>query len=45
MDVPEWREAYNANLPEVTRFFAELGQNQQLFAKYKALGPGPEYAS
>lgn len=27
MDTPEWREAYNAMLPEVTRFYAELGQN------------------
>ncbi|MBV6408831.1 MAG: Oligopeptidase A [Rhodocyclaceae bacterium] len=44
MDVPEWREAYNANLPEVTRFFAELGQNQHLFAQFKALKAGPDYA-
>jgi len=36
-DVPEWREAYNANLPEVTRFYSELGQNLKLFAKYKAM--------
>ena len=44
MDVPEWREAYNANLPEVTRFFAELGQNQHLFAQFKALKAAPGYA-
>jgi oligopeptidase A len=44
MDVPEWREAYNANLPEVTRFFAELGQNQRLFAQFKAIKAGPGYA-
>ncbi len=44
MDVPEWREAYNANLPEVTRFFAELGQNQHLFAQFKALKASPGYA-
>lgn len=43
MDVPEWREAYNANLPEVTRFFAELGQNQHLFAQFKALRASPGY--
>ncbi|MBI4988424.1 MAG: M3 family metallopeptidase [Rhodocyclales bacterium] len=43
MDVPEWREAYNANLPEVTRFFAELGQNQHLFAQFKALKDGPGF--
>ncbi|MBV6476952.1 MAG: Oligopeptidase A [Rhodocyclaceae bacterium] len=44
MDVPEWREAYNANLPEVTRFFAELGQNQKLFDQFKALKASPGYA-
>jgi oligopeptidase A len=44
-DVPAWREAYNAMLPEVTRFFAELGQNLALFEKYKALAASPEYAT
>jgi oligopeptidase A len=44
-DVPEWREAYNAMLPEVSGFFAELGQNLALFAKYKALSESPEYAT
>ncbi|GAB1392458.1 M3 family metallopeptidase [Rhodocyclaceae bacterium] len=43
-DVPEWREAYNAMLPEVTRFYAELGQNQALYEKYKALAASPAYA-
>ncbi|MBA3902911.1 MAG: oligopeptidase A [Rhodocyclaceae bacterium] len=41
MDVPAWREAYNANLPEVTRFFAELGQNLALFRKFKAIKESP----
>jgi len=40
MDTPEWREAYNAMLPEVTRFYAELGQNLKLFEKYKAIRNG-----
>ncbi len=44
-DVPEWREAYNAMLPEVTRFYAELGQNLALYEKFKALAAGPEYAT
>ena len=44
-DVPAWRDAYNEMLPEVTRFFAELGQNLALFQKYKALRNSPEYAS
>ncbi len=42
-DVPPWREAYNAMLPEVSSFFADLGQNLALFAKYKALAEGPEF--
>ncbi len=44
-DVPAWREAYNEMLPEVTRFYAELGQNLALFQKYKALAASPEYAT
>ena len=43
-DIPEWREAYNGMLPEVSRFFAELGQNLKLFSKYKAIHEGDEYA-
>ena len=45
MDVPQWREAYNANLPEVTRYFSELGQNLRLFEKFKAIKAGAEYAT
>jgi oligopeptidase A len=44
-DVPAWREAYNALLPEVTRFYAELGQNLALFDKYKVLAASPEYTT
>ena len=44
-DVPAWREAYNEMLPEVSRFYAELGQNLKLFEKYKALRAGAEYAT
>jgi len=44
-DVPAWREAYNEMLPEVSRFYAELGQNLKLFEKYKALRDSPEYAT
>jgi oligopeptidase A len=36
-DVPPWREAYNALLPDVSSFYAELGQNLALFAKFKQL--------
>ena len=45
LDTPPLREAYNASLPRVTQYFTELGQNQQLFEKYKALRASPEYAS
>ena len=44
-DIPAWREAYNGMLPEVSRFFAELGQNLKLFAKYKAMRESAEYAT
>ena len=44
-DIPPWREAYNAMLPEVSSFYAELGQNLALFAKYKALHQSAEFAN
>ncbi|MBL8486751.1 MAG: M3 family metallopeptidase [Rhodocyclaceae bacterium] len=44
-DVPPWREAYNAMLPEVSGFYADLGQNLALFAKIKALRASPEFAA
>jgi len=45
MDTPEWREAYNTMLPEVTRFYAELGQNLKLFEKYKTIRNGAGFAT
>ena len=44
-DVPAWREAYNEMLPEVSRFYSELGQNLKLFDNYRALKSGPAYAT
>ncbi len=44
-DVPPWREAYNAMLPEVSSFYADLGQNLALFAKIKLLAAGPEFSA
>ena len=44
LDTPPLREAYNANLPKVTQYFTELGQNPQLFEKYKALRSSAEFA-
>jgi oligopeptidase A len=45
LDSPELREAYNENLPKITQFYAELGQNLALFHKYKALAASAEFAS
>jgi oligopeptidase A len=43
-DVPAWREAYNEMLPEVSRFYAELGQNLKLFEKYRALRESGQFS-
>ncbi len=45
MDSPELREVYNANLPKITVYYAELGQNAALFARFKALRASPGYAA
>jgi oligopeptidase A len=42
-DIPPWREAYNALLPEISSFYADLGQNLALFSKYQALAAGPAF--
>jgi oligopeptidase A len=44
-DVPEWREAYNAHLADVTRYYSELGQNIALYEKTRALKQSPAYAA
>ncbi|MDR9435338.1 MAG: oligopeptidase A [Thiohalophilus sp.] len=38
------REAYNACLPKLSDYATELGQNEQLYAAYKAIADSPEYA-
>jgi oligopeptidase A len=43
MDSAELREAYNANLPKITKYWTELGQNLELFEKYKALRAAREF--
>lgn len=45
MDTPPLREAYNANLPKISQYWTELGQNLKLFAKYRELKNSPAYAS
>ncbi len=45
LDSPELRAAYNQNLPKVTQFWTELGQNLALFEKYRALRASKEFAA
>ena len=44
MNSPELREVYNATLPIITQYYAELGQNLALFGKFKALRNSHEFA-
>ena len=41
---PELREVYNANLPKITEFYAELSQNLKLYDKFKALKASAEFS-
>ena len=43
MNSPELREVYNANLPKITQYYAEMSQNLALFAKFKALKDSAGY--
>jgi oligopeptidase A len=43
MNSPELREVYNATLPKITQYYAELGQNLALFVKFKALRSSTEF--
>ncbi len=45
MNSPELREAYNTTLPRITQYYAELGQNQALYEKFKALRASAEFES
>jgi oligopeptidase A len=45
LDSPELRAAYNENLPKVTQYWTELGQNEALFDKYRALRTSAEFAA
>ena len=45
LDSPELREVYNANLPKITQYYAELGQHDGLFRQFKALAASPEAAT
>ncbi len=43
-DTPELRAAVNEELPKVTEFWTRLGQDERLYAKYKAIRNGAGYA-
>ena len=45
LDSPELRAAYNANQPKIVQYYTELGQNLQLFDKYKSLRASPEFVT
>src|SRR5438105_7863668 len=37
VNTPGMRDAFHANLPNVTAFYADFGQDTRLFGKYRAL--------
>src|SRR5438445_1150857 len=43
LDSPALREVYNANLPKISQYWTELGQNQALFEKYQTLRDSTEF--
>lgn len=43
MNSPELREAYNTNLPIVTKYYAGLAQNQELYERFKKLHSSGEF--
>jgi oligopeptidase A len=45
IDTPEWREAYNAHLEDVTVFWTTLGQSEALLNHYKTLADEPHFSS
>jgi oligopeptidase A len=45
VDTPQLRAQYNANLPKLTQFWTELAQNEALYARYKAIAAGADFAS
>jgi oligopeptidase A len=44
MNSPELREVYNENLPKITQYYTELGQNDGLYGKFKLLKASAAYA-
>ena len=44
VDTPELRTVYNELVPEVTVFFTEIGQDIELYERFKAIKAAPEFA-
>ena len=44
VNTPALRDAFHANLPKVSEFYADLGQDVRLFGKYRALKASSEFA-
>jgi oligopeptidase A len=44
VSTPALRDAYNGNLPRITAFYTEIGQDERLYAKYRALAASSEFA-
>ena len=42
---PELREAYNDNLSKLTDFYADLGQDERLYAKFRTLRASTHFAT
>ncbi|MFC3874785.1 M3 family metallopeptidase [Neisseria musculi] len=43
-DTPELRAVYNEMMPEVTVFFTEIGQDIELYERFKAIKNSPEFS-
>ncbi|HUJ86623.1 MAG TPA: M3 family metallopeptidase [Burkholderiales bacterium] len=43
LDSPALRDAYNANLPKLTQYWTELGQDERLFRRYRELRDSAAY--
>jgi len=44
VNTPALRDAYNLNLSKVTAFYTDFGQDERLFARYRALADAPAFA-
>src|SRR6185369_9465821 len=44
VSTPALRDAYHANLPKMTAFYADLAQDERLYARYQALSLSPSFA-